>query len=69
MARQTDDPHIMAIIFATKLGTNSQLTRHLQDFFFPFQIAPAMPAGRAVRNQTVQIMGRGGFDCFQIIFC
>ena len=54
MARQADHPHIMAVIFAAKLRANAQIAGDLQDFGFPFKIAPGMAKAVAFGRQPVQ---------------
>ena len=54
MARQTNHPYIVAIIFATKLRANSQIARDLQNFRFPFKIAPRMAKRIAPNWQAIQ---------------
>ena len=54
MAWQADHPYIMTIIFAAKLGANPQIPGDLQNFSFPFKIAPGMAKGIAACGQPVK---------------
>ena len=68
MARQPDNPHIMAVIFAAELRADAEIARDLQDFGFPFRIAPGMAEAVAFGWQPVKGADRGLFHRLQIIF-
>ena len=65
MPRQPDDAHIMAVIFAAKLRTDPKVASDLQDFGFPFGVAPGMAKFVALRRQAVKRPDRGLLDRFQ----
>ena len=68
MSRQADNAHIMAVIFAAKLRTDPQIAGNLQDFSFPFKIAPCMAKAVALGWQPVQRADGGLLHGLQIEF-
>ena len=67
MARQPDNPHIMAVIFAAELRADAEIARDLQDFGFPFRVTPGMAEAVAFGRQPVERADRGLFHRLQII--
>ena len=54
MAWQTDDAHVMAIIFAAKLRANAQITGDFQNLRLPLKVTPGMAKLIALCRQIIE---------------
>ena len=66
MARQADNTHVMAEIFAAELRADAQRLGQLVDFGFHFQIAERVAGFRTRRRQAVEIARGGELDGLEV---
>ncbi len=66
VARQANDAHVMAEIFAAELCADTERLRELVDFSFHFEITEGVPGFRTLGGQAVQIARRGELDRLQV---
>ena len=59
MAGQADHPDVVAEVFATELGSDTEPPGHLQNPLLPVEVAKAVPGFAAACRQVVQVVGRG----------
>ncbi len=65
MARQPDDPHVVAEVFAAELGADAHLLSHLVDLRLHLQVAERLSVIVAARGQGVEVARAGQLDRFQ----
>ena len=59
VARQADDAHVMAEIFAAELRPDAQILRQLANLRFHLDVAEGLAVFGALRRQSIEIARRG----------